>query len=120
MSSALSITRAAGAPRAAFVDFPLGHTTGKPHQPQMQRALLLAALAGFQEIREPGGVVHLDFRWDDDDWKRDPMGGQGGGSGSGDSRSERLPDPQYQWEADREAAEARHREGPCGACVGAD
>jgi hypothetical protein len=120
MTSALSITRSAGAPRAAFVDFPLGHTTGKPHQPEMQRALLLEALAGFQEIREPGGVKQLPFRWDDDDWKLDPMGGQGGGTGSGDARSERLPDPQYQSAADRDAAEARHRAGPCGACVGAD
>jgi len=120
MSSALSITRATGAPRAAFVDFPLGHTTGKPHQPEMQRALLLEALAGFQEIGEPGGVKHLSARWDDDDWKLAPMGGQGGGAGADDARSERRADLQYQSSADRDAAEVRHMQGPCGACVGAD
>ena len=50
MTSALSITRSVAPPRAAFLDFPLGHTTGKKNQPEMQLSLMRQALAGFEEI----------------------------------------------------------------------
>ena len=46
MTSALSITKAANPPRAAYLDFPLGHTAGKPHQPLLNRAIVRDALAG--------------------------------------------------------------------------
>ena len=70
MTSALSITRAVAPPRAAFVDFPLGHTTGKPHDRTLQRDLLRDALAAFETIATPGEIVRLPYSWDDDDgWK---------------------------------------------------
>jgi len=98
MSSALDITRAVNPPRAAFLDFPLGHTTGKPDEPELQRAILLAALAAFSELREPGGVTMLPFRWSEDEaWKLELA--------AGDFRSPRLDTPQYQDDSDRERAQ---------------
>ena len=44
MSSALDITQSVHPPRAVFLDYPLGHTTGKPHEPALQRDILLQAL----------------------------------------------------------------------------
>ena len=108
MTSAFSITRSVNPPRAAFLDYPLGHTTGKPLDPGLQRDIVVAALAAFRELDTPGAVKMLPFRWsDDDDWKRDAMA-------SGDARTERLPQPVYQCEADRELA----RDGAdCPTCV---
>lgn len=106
MSSALDITRAVNPPRAAFLDFPLGHTTGKPHDPELQRAILVEALDAFVSLREPGSVKRLPFEWADDDaWKATAMTG-------GDARTPRDATPQYQNEDDRRRAES------CGpACV---
>jgi hypothetical protein len=105
MSSALDITRRVNPPRAAFLDYPLGHTTGKPNDPELQRAILLEALDAFASLREPGSVKPLPFRWSDDDgWKHAAFGG-------GDDRQPRYDTPQYQTDEDRRRAEA------CGACV---
>jgi len=122
MTSALSITHAANPPRAAFLDFPLGHTTGKPHDPEGQRAILRAALAGFETIRAPGDIVMLPFTWSDDDsWKETAMRARATGSGDAgsvlDERTERHDTPQYQCERDRELAERAQREGGCPTCV---
>ena len=66
MSSALDITRAVNPPRAVFLDYPLGHTTGKPHEPALQREILLQALEAFSSLTEPGSIKMLPFRWSDD------------------------------------------------------
>ena len=42
MTSAWSITAAVWPPRAAFVDHPLGHTTGRAGDPAGQRAIVEA------------------------------------------------------------------------------
>ncbi len=95
MTSALSITRAVNPPRAAFLDFPLGHTTGKADEPELQRAILRAGLEGFQSIGAPGGVKMLPFAWSDDDaWKdaamRAPMlAASGSAAAVRDLRTER-------------------------------
>ena len=100
MTSALDITRSVNPPRAAFLDFPLGHTTGKPHDPVLGRAILESALEAFASIREPGGVKMLPFRWDADDaWKASAM------TGAADERAARSDAPQYQNEEDRRRAE---------------
>ena len=101
LTSALDITRAVNPPRAAFLDFPLGHTAGKPHDPVLGRAIVESALEGFESIREPGGVKMLPFRWDADDaWKASAM------TGTADERAERSDEPQYQTEEDRRRAES--------------
>jgi len=99
MSSAFDITQAVNPPRAAFLDFPLGHTTGKPHDPELQREILLDALKGLSAAT-PGTVRRLPFRWDDTEaWKDLEMK-------KSDDRQIRYGLPQYQCEADRQLAEA--------------
>jgi D-proline reductase (dithiol) PrdB len=99
MGSALDILKAGNPPRAAFLDYPLGHTTGKPNQPELQREILIQALEGFTSLIVPGSIKMLPFRWDDEDWKRTAMS-------EGDSRTPRYDTPQYQTEEDRIRAEA--------------
>ncbi len=119
MTSAVSITRSVGPPRAAFLDFPLGHTTGKPHDRVLQRAILRQALAAFDSLNAPGGVVHLDHAWSDDDaWKDEVMRVDPAVAGRSDERVPRHATPQYQCEADRELAEAALARGGCEGCVG--
>jgi hypothetical protein len=54
MGSALDILKAGNPPRAAFLDYPLGHTTGKPNQPELQREIMLQALESFTSLTVPG------------------------------------------------------------------
>jgi hypothetical protein len=122
MTSALSITRAVNPPRAAFVDFPLGHTAGKPGDKALQRAIVRAALAGFETIAEAGDVVRLPFAWSDDDsWKDTALRGRVTSDGDAvevrDERTERHGTPQYQCERDRMLAEHAQRESGCPTCV---
>lgn len=99
MSSALDITQAVQPPRAAFLDYPLGHTTGKPHAPALQRTILRAALEAFTTLTTPGTVQMLPFRWSDDTtWQQTAQRGP-------DDRLPRYDTPQYQNAADRQRAE---------------
>jgi hypothetical protein len=112
MTSALSITRAVNPPRAAFLDFPLGHTTGKARDPALQKDILVSALAAFDEMTAPGSISSLPFRWSESDaWKDSAM--RAGTSGTRDDRIERLAVPQYQSPNDRTLAESR----PCSGCI---
>jgi hypothetical protein len=99
MSCALDITNAVRPPRAAFLDYPLGHTTGKPGEPELQRRILLEALDAFASLSSPGTVKTLPFRWSEDEsWKERAFA-------LGDDRLPRHDTPQYQCEADRRLAE---------------
>jgi len=71
MTSALDITQAVNPPRAVFVNFPLGHQTGKPHQPDLQRQIVCDAMCAFESIAQPGTIVELPDVWDpnDRDWE---------------------------------------------------
>lgn len=110
LSSALDITRAVNPPRVAFLDFPLGHTTGKPNDPELQRAILTQALAGFSSLTTPGSIHTLPFRWSaDDEWKRTAML-------DGDVRVPRFDTPQYQNEEDRRRA-TEHTPAQCPVCL---
>jgi hypothetical protein len=98
LSSAYSITRSVNPPRAVFLDFPLGHTAGRPRDPKMQDAIIEAALAAFETLESPGQIHRPAIHWDADDaWKN--------ASDSRDDRTERSGSPQYQLDADRVAAE---------------
>jgi hypothetical protein len=99
MTSALDITRAVNPPRAAFLDYPLGHTTGKPHEPALQRQIMREALGAFASLITPGSVKMLPFVWSEDEtWKTQAFAGA-------DDRTERLDTPQYQSDEDRKLAE---------------
>ena len=136
MSSARDITRAAWPPRASYVDYPLGHTSGRPHQPELNLEILRAALSGFERLTEPGSMLHLPQRWSaTDDWKdgvfapiqKSPNSGNAdtGKAGADDSAYEddrvaRHETPQYQTDADAHAAAASHDGEECLVCAGID
>ena len=106
MTSARDITRAVNPPRAAFLDFPLGHTTGKPNEPDLQRRILVEALSSFETMAAPGSMKELPFRWsEDEEWKAKAFAG-------GDERTPRHDTPQYQDAEDRHRAE----EGSSSSC----
>ena len=71
MTSALDITQAVKPPRSVFVNFPLGHETGKPHQPELQRSIVRDAFHALVTITIPGTIVTLPYLWDenDDSWE---------------------------------------------------
>jgi hypothetical protein len=99
MGAALDIMKAVNPPRGAFLDYPLGHTAGKPNQPELQREILMAALEAFNALTEPGLIKMLPFQWDKDDaWKKSQF--------ESDERLERRDTPQYQDEEDRRRAES--------------
>lgn len=120
MSSAWSITAAVDPPRAVYLDFPLGHTAGKPHDVALQRRIMRDTLEALAAIDTPGTIRRLPYRWAEDDaWKDLVMRPHPGGPSGpgGDDRIGRHPDPQYQHEGDRLAAEAAFERDGCPSCV---
>lgn len=115
LSSAWSITHAAFAPRAVYLDFPLGRTAGKAGDAGMQREIMRAALAMLRDAEAPGEIAELPYRWaDSDDWKDRVMRRKRGGGAGGhtDDRSARLGTPQYQTEEDAAMADPH-----CPTCI---
>jgi len=107
LASALDIIEAGRPPRALFVDYPLGHTAGRPFDAANQREILDAAVDAFASVRTPGEVVHLSCRWSDSDaWKASATDPE-----AGDVRSPRDTTPRYQEESDRLAAEVAAASG---------
>lgn len=105
LGAALDIMAAGRPPRGAFVDAPLGHSSGPPDRPDLQTAILRGALAAFEQITEPGRIVPLDVAWPDGEaWKA-----KASNAGGGDSRQPRDTTPQWQHPEDRVAAEAAAR-----------
>ena len=99
MTSARDITRAVNPPRAAFLDFPLGHTTGKPHAPDLQRRILVEALSSFETLTVPSSMKEFPFRWsEDEEWKAKAFA-------EGDDRAPRHDTPQFQDGEDLRRAE---------------
>ncbi|MEM7276093.1 MAG: hypothetical protein AAF547_23670 [Actinomycetota bacterium] len=124
-TSARTITASANPPRSAFVDLPLGHTTGGPNDPDGQRRILIDGLTAAEAMVEPGTIADLGYRWRDDDWKADPLSWsrrrqEAGRSGqaAGDTRTDRSPEPVYQTEADRATAARVSADEQCLVCLG--
>jgi hypothetical protein len=65
MTSAWDITAAVWPPRSVYVHHPLGHTTGRPGDPEGQRAIVRAALRAGCDA-SPGQIVALPFSWPGD------------------------------------------------------
>jgi Arc/MetJ-type ribon-helix-helix transcriptional regulator len=100
LGSALDIFRSGRPPRATFVDYPLGHSAGKPFDAGDQLEVVRAALRGLEEMRQPGEIRILAQRWDANDaWRQEAARDRGG-----DTRQPRDETPQFQHAADREAA----------------
>ncbi|MFV0526996.1 MAG: hypothetical protein ACK5RL_21135 [Acidimicrobiales bacterium] len=124
-TSARSITERANPPRSVFVDLPLGHTTGLPGDVAGQQSILREGITAGLAMTEPGTIVDLPYRYVDDDWKANPLGWSRkrqdhGSSGrpSGDTRTGRSDQPQYQTEADRAAADTVPFDDQCRVCLG--
>jgi len=70
-SCARDITAAVRPPRSVFLDYPLGSTCGRPHDPANQRAVILTALALLETGRTAGEIVDLPYEWSADErWKQ--------------------------------------------------
>ncbi len=67
MTSARDITESVKAPRAVFVNFPLGHQTGRPNDVAIQRQIVRDAMRAFETIATPGEIVTLPYVWDPND-----------------------------------------------------
>ena len=128
MSSARDITRAAWPPRAAYLDYPLGHTSGRPHQHELNLSILRDTLRAFETLQEPGSMAHLRYRWSDtDNWKdgvfapvekKSSSGSDDGGYA--DDRVARHETPQFQSADDAAHAERLHDGEECLVCAGID
>ena len=112
MSSARDITRSAWPARSVYLDYPLGHTAGRPNSPELNASIMRDTLTAFETLSEPGAMTHLRYRWaDNDDWKDKvfaPLDSDGSSQQSTeyeDDRVARHDTPQYQREADELAAE---------------
>ncbi len=102
LGAALDIMQAGRPPRGVFVDYPLGHSSGRPDDAADQYAIVRAAVTALAEITEPGTIRHLPNHWGSDDWKVAASRNSGG-----DTRAPRDTSPRYQFEDDRIAAEGR-------------
>jgi len=51
-------------PRNAFLNFPLGHQCGKPHDVDLQTRILKDALKVLATASNPGEIVDLSYEWD--------------------------------------------------------
>lgn len=102
LGSAIDILESGHPPRATFVDYPLGHTSGKPFDPADQLGIVRAALRGLETMSEGEGIRRLPNQWDAaGEWRADAMRAD-----RGDTRQPRDETPQFQHPADREAARA--------------
>jgi hypothetical protein len=126
LTSARTITARANPPRSVFLDLPLGHTSGPPNDRAVQTRIVREALERGAAITEPGTIIDLDYRWHHDRWKRAPLswsrsrdlGDVPADSGTNDTRTARIAEPQYQTQADREAAAAVRWSDQCDTCLG--
>ena len=114
LTSALSITQSVRPPRSAFLDFPLGHTAGKPNDREGQLRILRRALGALGSL-DAGEVLMLEETWAADDvWKEEVMRPDPEDPEGADNRTVRHAAPQYQSDGDRAAAESQDS---CPTCV---
>ena len=114
MTSAWSITASVAPPRACFLDFPLGHTAGRPEHSEEQAQIMRDVLLAFASIDVPGTILRLPYEWGES-WKDAEV------TAPGDQRSARSASPQYQTAADGAAAVNRFGEAvACEARAAAD
>lgn len=99
VGSALDILQAGRVPRACFVDYPLGHSAGKPFDVDDQDGIALTALRTLVSATAPDTLVRLPNRWGDDAWREEASSTE-----ARDTRQPRDESPQFQFPADRAAA----------------
>ena len=103
MGTAYDIIATCKPPRAVFLDYPLGNTSGRPFAPDEQYAITRSAVEALNGIREPGTILPLNRVWSEDEtWKV-----KAAVADTGDLRQPRDRAPRYQFEDDRVAAEGQ-------------
>lgn len=103
LASALDIIQSGQPPRTTFVDYPLGHTSGKPFDFPDQLGIVRSALQGLVTSTRPGDIVRLPNQWDAHGaWREEASRTKGG-----DTRQPRDESPRFQCPEDREAAYAQ-------------
>ncbi len=90
------ITASANPPRAAFLDYPLGHTAGQPNELAEQIDIVTSALQLVETATEPGTITPLPHVWPTE-WKTKARE-------LSDKRTERHDTPQYERPGDEAAA----------------
>ncbi len=72
IGSARDVMEAVKAPRAVFVNFPLGHNTGKPFDRELQLSILKDAFEALKSIKQPGIIIDLPYQWSQDNsWEKE-------------------------------------------------
>lgn len=66
------ITASVRVPRALYLRWPIGHPLGQPGALLQQRRILTDALLALEEIREPGTIIDLPYRWRREDYSAIP------------------------------------------------
>lgn len=62
VSSARDVTELVKPPRSVFVNFPLGHTTGKPFDRELQMKIIKDAFDALKSIKTPGTIIDLPYQ----------------------------------------------------------
>ncbi len=60
-------TEEAKTPRAVFLKWPMGHPLGEPGRVDQQKIVLESAFRALREIKEPGTIIDLPYRWKRDE-----------------------------------------------------
>ncbi|MGH7641969.1 MAG: hypothetical protein ACRENX_02970, partial [Candidatus Dormibacteria bacterium] len=68
VTGARDITELVRPPRAAFLDYPLGNSVGRPGENAEQREICLSVLTLADRDDPPGLIVDLAFAWPDPSW----------------------------------------------------
>ena len=72
IGSARDVMDVVKGPRAVFVNFPLGHSTGKPFDRDLQLGILKTAFEALISIKHPGTIVDLPYEWgEDSSWEKE-------------------------------------------------
>ena len=102
MASALDIIQAGNPPRTTFLDYPLGHSAGKPFDAEDQLAVVRTAVLGLEGAAPHDAIQMLPNSWSSDEsWKQ-----HAANTSLGDSRQPRDETPRFQSEEDRKLAVA--------------
>lgn len=60
-------------PRTVALRWPFGHPLGEPNHRQQQRVVLMQALRALYQIKTPGEIVDLPFRWRRESYTEDQL-----------------------------------------------
>lgn len=113
LGSAFDILSSGWPPRTSFVNYPLGHQSGKPFDKDDQYFLVRSALEGITMHTKPGQVNVLKCSWGDVEDVCATVGGA-------EVVLRRDVIIKYQNQADLQAAIAQHGVGKAGGIVSAE